>query len=41
METNVDGTVRLHSMQKSPDNINTASDNFKNQRFAGRGVIAP
>ncbi len=31
----------IHFTQYSSDNINTALDDFKNRRFAGRGVIVP
>ena len=41
MELNADGKVKMHYTQYSLDNINTALDDFKNRRFAGRGVIVP
>lgn len=41
MELNADGKVRMHYTQYALDDINTALDDFKNRRFAGRGVIVP
>ena len=41
MELNADGKVKMHYTQYSLDNINVALDDFKNRRFAGRGVIVP
>lgn len=41
MELNADGKVKMHYSQYKLDNINTAIDDFKNRRFAGRGVIVP
>ena len=41
MELNADGKVKMHYSQYSLDDINTALDDFKNRRFAGRGVIVP
>lgn len=41
MELNADGKVKMHYEKYDLDNINTALDDFKNRRFAGRGVIVP
>ncbi|HUS52657.1 MAG TPA: NAD(P)-dependent alcohol dehydrogenase [Thermohalobaculum sp.] len=41
MELNADGKVKMHYTQYSLDDINVALDDFKNRRFAGRGVIVP
>lgn len=41
MELNADGKVRMHYAQYKLDDINAALDDFKNRRFAGRGVIVP
>lgn len=41
MELNADGKVKMHYTEYKLDNINTALDDFKNRRFAGRGVIVP
>ena len=41
MERNTDRMVKMHSQQYKLDGINTAIDDFKNRRFAGRGVIVP
>jgi NAD+-dependent secondary alcohol dehydrogenase Adh1 len=41
MELNADGKVKMHYTQYALDDINTALDDFKNRRFAGRGVIVP
>ncbi len=41
MELNADGKVKMHYSQYKLANINTALDDFKNRRFAGRGVIVP
>lgn len=41
MELNADGKVKMHYTQYGLNDINTALDDFKNRRFAGRGVIVP
>ena len=41
MELNADGKVKMHYTQYSLDNINVALADFKNRKFAGRGVIVP
>ena len=41
MELNADGKVKMHYTRYSLDDINVALDDFKNRRFAGRGVIVP
>ena len=41
MELNADGKVKMHYSQYKLADINTALDDFKNRRFAGRGVIVP
>jgi NAD+-dependent secondary alcohol dehydrogenase Adh1 len=41
MELNADGKVKMHSTQYPLDNIIVALDDYKNRRFAGRGVIVP
>ena len=41
MELNADGKVKMHYSQYRLADINTALDDFKNRRFAGRGVIVP
>lgn len=41
MELNADGKVKMHYTQYKLDDINTALDDFKHRRFAGRGVIVP
>ena len=41
MELNADGKVKMHAARYGLDDINTAIDDFKNRRFAGRGVIVP
>ncbi|GMG83112.1 NAD(P)-dependent alcohol dehydrogenase [Paralimibaculum aggregatum] len=41
MELNADGKVKMHYSEYKLDDINTAIDDFKNRRFAGRGVIVP
>jgi NAD+-dependent secondary alcohol dehydrogenase Adh1 len=41
MELNADGKVKMHYTEYSLDDINKALDDFKNRRFAGRGVIVP
>ncbi len=41
MELNADGKVKMHYTEYKLDNINKALDDFKNRRFAGRGVIVP
>ena len=41
MELNADGKVTMHYSEYSLDNINVALDDFKNRKFAGRGVIVP
>ena len=41
MELNADGKVKMHYSEYKLDNINQAIDDFKNRRFAGRGVLVP
>lgn len=41
MELNADGKVKMHYSEYRLDDINTAIDDFKNRRFAGRGVLVP
>ncbi len=41
MELNADGKVKMHYSQYKLDDINQAIDDFKNRRFAGRGVLVP
>ena len=41
MELNADGKVKMHYTEYKLENINTALDDFKHRRFAGRGVIVP
>ena len=41
MELNADGKVKMHYTQYKLADINQALDDFKNRRFAGRGVIVP
>lgn len=41
MELNADGKVKMHYTQFGLSDINVAIDDFKNRRFAGRGVIVP
>lgn len=41
MELNADGKVKMHYTKYGLNDINTALDDFKNRRFAGRGVIVP
>jgi len=41
MELNADGKVKMHYTEYRLDDINRAIDDFKNRRFAGRGVLVP
>ncbi len=41
MELNADGKVKMHYSEYKLDDINQAIDDFKNRRFAGRGVLVP
>lgn len=41
MELHADGKVRMHYTEYKLDDINVAIDDFKNRRFAGRGVLVP
>jgi NAD+-dependent secondary alcohol dehydrogenase Adh1 len=41
MELNADGKVKMHYSEYKLDNINQAIDDFKNRKFAGRGVLVP
>ena len=41
MELHADGKVKMHYSQYKLHDINTAIDDFKNRRFAGRGVLVP
>lgn len=41
MELNADGLVKMHYTEYSLENINQGIDDFKNRRFAGRGVMVP
>lgn len=41
MELNADGKVKMHYSEYKMDDINAAIDDFKNRRFAGRGVLVP
>ncbi|MEM8855413.1 MAG: NAD(P)-dependent alcohol dehydrogenase, partial [Pseudomonadota bacterium] len=41
MELNADGKVKMHYAKYGLNDINTALADFKNRKFAGRGVIVP
>lgn len=41
MELNADGKVKMHYSKYTLNDINTALADFKNRKFAGRGVIVP
>lgn len=41
MELNADGKVKMHYSEYKLADINGAIDDFKNRRFAGRGVLVP
>lgn len=41
MELNADGKVKMHYSEYKLNDINKAIDDFKNRRFAGRGVLVP
>lgn len=41
MELNADGKVKMHYSEYKLSDINQAIDDFKNRRFAGRGVLVP
>ena len=41
MELNADGKVKMHYSEYKLGDINKAVDDFKNRRFAGRGVLVP
>lgn len=41
MELNADGKVKMHYSEYKLDNINEAIEDFKNRKFAGRGVLVP
>ncbi|MGI9413346.1 MAG: NAD(P)-dependent alcohol dehydrogenase [Hyphomicrobiales bacterium] len=41
MELNADGKVNMHYSEYKLADINKAIDDFKNRRFAGRGVLVP